>query len=134
MGSVADTQYVSAIRVRDGVYDAAASTPAAVVGGTSGNTFAKGITIRSATPKLNGVFVQGGSSAYTLSDATIDLSGIGESDFLGIGAGAMADGGVMILKNDRITTSGAVRSPTTRATPSTRRGAGAHSPRAVTPS
>jgi hypothetical protein len=112
MPRISETRYRAAIQVRDGAVDMAGSSAAAVHGGKRGATFAHGISISSSQDDFNGVLVQGGKSAFTLSDAVIDLHGTGHNDFLGIGAGAMTAGGLMILRNVKITTNGAVASAT----------------------
>lgn len=107
--SSADTEYTAAVYIKDGKYLPEESTLSAVSGGSVGDDSASGIKIASDTDDLNGVFVRGSNSEYTLSDAVIELKGDGSNDFVGLGAGAMAEGGgTLILKNVKITTNGVV--------------------------
>ncbi|MBP2651892.1 MAG: hypothetical protein H6Q74_2717 [Firmicutes bacterium] len=103
-----------AIDISDGKYLAEQSSIQAVSGGNIGDNAASGINITADSERLNGLYVAGVNSRYTLSDAQIELSGNGANDFSGIGAAAMADkGATLILNNVKITTNGCVRSATT---------------------
>lgn len=106
MPSIAETRYAALVTVDDGVLrDAIAEArPAATATG------ATGLRLRSDEPNRNGVLVRGGRSAFTLADSRLTLSGMGTSDFLGIGAGAMAAGSVVVLRDADIEMRGAVRS------------------------
>jgi hypothetical protein len=75
----------------------------------SGGDF-RGVTIKSVGENFNGVFVAGGR--HTFANTTIDLTGNGEDDFAGYGAGFMVsgEGTTAILDHGRITTRGTVRS------------------------
>jgi hypothetical protein len=107
-------EFTPAIYIDAGSYDQAKSTPAAVDGGKVDGTSATGIKISSDADDFNGLYVRGGDTEYTLSDAVIELSGNGSNDFVGLGTGAMVDGGgTLILKNVNITTSGVISSATT---------------------
>lgn len=104
--STANTDYFAGICIEDGRVVEKRSTPGVVSGGTVENTAASGVTITSGIDDLNGIFVRG-ASEYTLSDADIVIDADGSNDFLGLGAGAMAEGGAtLILKNVNITTTG----------------------------
>jgi len=112
--STADIKFTAAVYISDGDHLPDKSTSTAVSGGTVGDNSASGIRITSKAESFNGLYVRGGKSAYTLSDSTIELSGNGSNDFVGIGSGAMADGGAtLVLKNVNITTNGTIRSATT---------------------
>jgi hypothetical protein len=112
--STGNTKFIAGIYISDGKHLPENSTGAAVSGGTVGNDSASGIKVSSKAESFNGVYVRGGRSIYTLSDATIELSGNGSNDFLGIGSGAMADNGAtLVLRNVKITTNGTIRSATT---------------------
>jgi hypothetical protein len=122
MISTANVKFTPAIFINDGVYLPDESTKAAVSGGKIGNASAQGIRISSNANDFNGIYVKGSKSNYTLSNAAINLSGNGSNDFLGIGSGAMVNGGgTLVLKNVRITTDGVVRSATTSTDHSTLR-------------
>jgi hypothetical protein len=112
--STADIKYTAAVYIGDGKHLPEKSSVTAVSGGTVGDSSASGIKITSKAENFNGVYVLGGKSVYTLSDAVIELTGNGSNDFVGIGTGAMADGGAtLVLKNVKITTNGTIRSTTT---------------------
>ncbi|MBP2651266.1 MAG: hypothetical protein H6Q74_2091 [Firmicutes bacterium] len=101
------------IYVSDGEYLADQSVTTAVSGGKVSNTLATGVTISSDEESLNGLYVTGEESSYTMSNSEITLSGNGSNDFDGTGAGAMAyDGATLVLKNVDITTTGCIRSAT----------------------
>ncbi|MBB6251628.1 hypothetical protein [Nitrospirillum iridis] len=107
----ADTSYTAALYILDGQVVKARSTPAAVSGGDADGGNATGITVKSDTTDLNGVFVRG--SDYTVADSHITLSGNGSDDFVGLGAGAMIDGGgTLVLRKVDITTDGLIRPAT----------------------
>jgi hypothetical protein len=112
--STENTKFTAGVYISDGKHLTEKSTGPAVSGGTVGNDSASGIKVSSKAESFNGVYVRGGRSIYTLSDATIELSGNGSNDFLGIGSGAMADNGAtLVLRNVKITTNGTIRSATT---------------------
>jgi hypothetical protein len=112
--STADIKFTAAVFISDGKHLPEKSTGTAVSGGTVGDSSASGIRIASKAENFNGIYVRGAKSVYTLSDAAIELSGNGSNDFVGIGSGAMADGGgTLVLKNVKITTNGTIRSATT---------------------
>lgn len=75
----------------------------------SGRVF-RGVTIKSVGENFNGVFIADGH--HTFADTTIDLTGNGEDDFAGYGAGFMATGAATTAVLDRamIRTRGTVRS------------------------
>jgi hypothetical protein len=99
------------IWVHDGRYVPQADGPAALSGGKVGSASASGVRITSAQENLNGLYVSGRESRYTLADARIDLSGNGSDDMSGIAAAALAgDGGTLTLRHVNITTHGVVSS------------------------
>ncbi|MFT3907116.1 MAG: hypothetical protein QM718_12475 [Steroidobacteraceae bacterium] len=99
--------YTPVIYVENGRYLADKSMPADVSGGAVTNSEASGIRIVTHADKVGGLYVKGGE--YTLSDATIDLTGDSGrlDDNTGVGAGVVAGpGGTVTLKNVKITTNG----------------------------
>ncbi|MGC3982081.1 MAG: hypothetical protein QM808_12540 [Steroidobacteraceae bacterium] len=103
-----NTKYTTGVTVVNGQYVAGSSTPATVTG-TAGNKSASNLRIVSTAKDFNGLIVKGANSTYTLSDSNIELSGNGSNDFVGLAAGAMADGGAtLILKNVNIKTTGVI--------------------------
>jgi len=108
----APVDYQAAVLVRDGEARVDAASTRGINGKMNANA-AAGITIRSSTDHYNGLLVRGHSD-FTLSNATIDLSGKGLSDFDGIAAGALVkDEATMVLKNVRIHTRGVVSTAVT---------------------
>lgn len=104
--STADTEYTAGIYIEDGKYVEERSVPGILSGGTLGDAAVSGVTVASKVDDLNGVFVRG-ASEYTLSDTAIVIDADGSNDFLGLGAGAMAEGGAtLVLKNVTVTTTG----------------------------
>jgi hypothetical protein len=113
-GAVAEAHFIAAIQVKDGVYLPEKSARGSVSGNNVGNTSASGIEIKSKADKFNGIYVHGGKSIYTVSDAKIELSGKGLSDFEGVAAGALvSSGAALVLKNVRIATNGVVSTTVT---------------------
>ncbi len=103
-----------AIYISDGKYLSDKSSSSFVSGGRIEDSAASGINIASDIENLNGLYVKGSGSQFTLSDSVIELSGCGSDDFSGVGAGAVADdGSTLILKNVNITTNGVIRCATT---------------------
>jgi hypothetical protein len=97
--------------VRDGVYVPQALGLGTISGGKVDSASAAGVTILSANDSLNGVYVTGRESRYTLADARIDLSGSGSDDMSGIAAAALVGGGgTLTLKHVKITTNGVISS------------------------
>ncbi len=112
--------FTPAVYINAGKYSPEKSTASAVSGGTVGDNAASGLRITGNANDFNGFYVKGGKAPYTLSDSVINLSGNGSNDFVGLGAGAMADGGAtLILKNVRITTNGVISSATASTSGST---------------
>lgn len=102
------------VYVEDGQYLQGQSTPTSVSGGKVTTTSAIGIKIASDTENLNGLYVTGSKSNYTLKDSKINLSGNCSNDFIGIGSGAMVNnGGTLTLRNANINTNGCIRSAIT---------------------
>jgi len=100
-----------AILIKDGAYVPQASTSRAVSGGNARSESASGVRIRSAIDKLNGIYVTGKDSRYTLADSQINLSGNGSDDMSGIAAAALVGGGgALTLKHVKITTNGVISS------------------------
>lgn len=107
----AQTNYAAAIYVQNGRLVPAKSFPAALVAGNVTPAGASGVIIRANRKNLNGVLVRGAGSQFTLSNAKIVLTSDATNDFVGLGAGAMAEGGAtLILRDDTIVTSGLIRS------------------------
>ncbi len=107
MPAMAQTHYDTALTIRDGVMAA----PGADVTGSPGATLLDRITIRSAKNARNGLIVSGGRSAVTLKQGTVQLSGTGSNDFLGIGAGVLARAdAALVIDHEKIETGGAVSS------------------------
>ncbi len=100
MPSTADTEYAAAIYVEDGRYDAASSVAERVTSGNVDDSSAQDVQISADEDDFNGVFVRGAKSNFTLSGATIRLNGDGSNDFLGLGAGVMAEGGATVIVRD----------------------------------
>jgi hypothetical protein len=101
----------SVIVVQDGVYVPQAGAPAGLSGGSVSNVSASGVRIVSADDNLNGIYVTGRASHYTLANARIDLSGNGSDDMSGIAAAALVGGGgALSLKHVHITTNGVISS------------------------
>jgi hypothetical protein len=72
----------------------------------------EGLSIQSEQEKLNGIYLEG-CKDYTIHDSKIEMSGIGEDDFAGIGAGILANKeSEVTLENLEIHMSGAARSCT----------------------
>jgi hypothetical protein len=103
------TRYV--IYVQDGVYVPQATALGVMSGGKVGSAFASGVRITSGEDNLNGIYVIGRESRYTLANARIDLSGNGSDDMSGIAAAALVGGGgALTLKRVKFTTNGVVSS------------------------
>jgi hypothetical protein len=107
--------YTAELYVVDGRYRPERSQAATALAGKAGDGAATGIALRSSAADRNGIIVHGGATPYTVSNATIALSGNGSNDFEAIGAGALVDnGGSLVLKSVNITTNGVI-SPATAA-------------------
>lgn len=103
-----NTRYTTGVTVLNGKYVAGSSTPTAVTGSV-GDATASHIKIVSTAADFNGLLVKGAGSVYTLSDSTIELSGNGSNDFVGLGAGVMADANAtLVMKNVNIKTAGVI--------------------------
>jgi hypothetical protein len=77
------------------------------------NANATGLKIESSADDLNGVFVRGDRSIVELTGAQIMLSGDGSNDFLGLGAGIMAEGGATVIVRDAdVVTNGVISAAT----------------------
>jgi hypothetical protein len=99
------------IYIQDGVYVPQTVAPRAMSGGKVDSASASGVRIVSAEDNLNGIYVTGRDSRYTLGDARIDLSGNGSDDMSGIAAAALVGGGgALTLKHVKITTNGLISS------------------------
>jgi hypothetical protein len=121
MPQMRDTHYDTLIEVRDGALVHGAASPGLSATGSHG------AAITSAVPKQNGVFISGGRSAFTLANATIALSGVGQNDFLGIGAGALVrDNATLVVDHATIETAGATASALVAAENATLRVYNAH--------
>jgi hypothetical protein len=107
--SAIPTRFV--VLVQDGVYVPQAAAAQALSAGVVSSASASGVRITSADDDLNGIYVTGGKSRYTLANARIDLSGNGSDDMSGIAAAALVGGGgTLTLKHVNITTSGVISS------------------------
>ena len=72
-----------------------------------------GVEITSDEPKLNAIYVEY-TKDFTIKDCKIDIAGVGEDDFAGIGSGVMVNrDSDVVLENLDIHTAGAGRSCTT---------------------
>ena len=109
MPSMADTKYDAALTISDG---AISGQPAdAIKGPAAIATAARGLSLNSSRPALNGLIVKGGKSAFTLSDSHFAMSGPGTNDFLGTGAGVLVrDSGTLVLDGVTIETSARISS------------------------
>jgi hypothetical protein len=97
------------VYIDKGKYIASASRRDVVKAGKIGDTESSGVKITAEGGNLGGVYVKGQGSDYTLSDATIELTG-DVSGMGGVTAGAAADDhGSLTLKNVNITVSGKSR-------------------------
>ncbi len=114
MPSTADTEYTAAIYVEDGRFDAERSESEQVImAGRIDDSAAVDVRIESDRDDFNGVFVRGETSTFSLTDATIRLNGDGSNDFLGLGAGVMAEGGATVIVTDvDIETNGVIAAAT----------------------
>ena len=112
MPPAAPVDYRAAVLIEDGAVKVDAASTTAGARRVQAKA-ARGVTIRSATDRFNGLLVRG-KSDFTLADSRIELSGKGLSDFDGIAAGALVkDDATMVLRNVRITTRGVVSSAAT---------------------
>jgi hypothetical protein len=80
-------------------------------GSVSGSEL-EGVSLLTDAPKFNGLIVFGEDSDVTMNGGSMSFSGIGENDFLGIGAGALVAEGKLTLKGVTISTAGATASAT----------------------
>jgi len=98
-----------AVYINSGKYMANESKKDIVKDGQIGDTEASGLKIKGDGRNLGGVYVKGQGSNYTLSNATIELTG-DVKDMGGVTAGAAADDhGVLTLRNVNITVTGKAR-------------------------
>jgi len=99
-----------AVDIEDGKYVAEKSVAAAVVGGTVTDAEAKDISITSIGPNFNGIMVKG-DSKYSIINPVIRLTGMGGSDFAGIGAAIVSEGKADVtVNNATIINHGVIRS------------------------
>lgn len=97
------------IYVNDSAFIPKKSVLSAIVGGEVTDNFAKNISITSRGDEFNGIIVTG-DSTYAVKNLTIDFSGFGGNDFVGIGAAIMTDGNATLtVDNAEIVTRGVVR-------------------------
>jgi len=112
--SSTQVDYTAELTIADGRYRPERSQAAPALAGQVTDAGAAGITLKSDAANRNGIIVHGGATPYTVSNASIALSGTGSNDFEAIGAGALVDaGGSLVLKSVRITTSGVLAAATT---------------------
>ena len=107
MPSVSETEYVAAVLVRDGRLDVDRTLVGEQVIDT---TEIVNLSVTTERPRTNGLLVIGKDAQVTVSATELDLSGIGENDFLGIGAGVMVAEGQLTVADSRIVTRGATAS------------------------
>jgi hypothetical protein len=101
----------SVIYIQDGRDVSQADASRAMSGGQVGSASASGVRILSTQDNLNGIYVTGMKSRYTLGDARIEFSGNGSDDMSGIAAAALVGGGgTLTLKHVNITTNGVISS------------------------
>lgn len=99
-----------AIDIEDGKYIPERSVAAAVVGGTPTDESADDISITSVGPNFNGIMVKG-DSKYSINNPVIKLTGMGGSDFAGIGAAIVTeDTSEVTVNNATIINHGVIRS------------------------
>ena len=111
MPSVFETEYLSAVRIDNGEISELSQLDLLTKGDVQPEQI-EGLILSSDIPQLNGVLIMGERSDVVLDDANINLSGMGQSDFLGIGAGAMVAEGKLKITGSIIETAGAVSSAT----------------------
>lgn len=103
----------AAIWIENGKHEWMKSMPSQVSAGSVTDKSADGVKISSNLERMSAVVVKGKESGYTLSNAVIDISGYGCSDFTARGAGLMAyQGADVVVENSVITTHDAGRSAT----------------------
>jgi hypothetical protein len=101
----------SVVLIQDGVYVPQAGAAPALSAGVVSSASASGVRIASADDNLNGIYVTGSKSRYTLANARVDLSGNGSDDMSGIAAAALVGGGgSLTLRHVNISTSGVISS------------------------
>lgn len=99
-----------AIDIEDGKYIPEKSVAAAVVGGTVTDNSATDVSITSVGPNFNGIMVKG-NSKYSIINPVIHLTGMGGSDFAGIGAAIVSEGtSDVTVNNATIINHGVIRS------------------------
>ena len=89
-----------AVSVDGGKYVAEKSVAAAVVGGTVTDTSAKDVKITSVGPNFNAIMVK--DSKYSIINPVINLTGMGGSDFAGIGAAIVSEGKADVTVNNAV--------------------------------
>jgi hypothetical protein len=98
-----------AINVEDGKYVPEKSVAAAVVGGKVTDTSATDVKITSVGPQFNGIII-GGDSKYSIINPVIKLTGMGGSDFAGIGTAIVSEGKADVtINNATIVNHGVIR-------------------------
>ena len=111
-GGFGGARATPAVYIDNGKYSTGQSKAGVVTAGKVGDDLASDIKINAKEGDIGGVYVKGAGSEYTLSNATIDLSGDG-SGLGGAGSGASVDDwATLIIKNSTITTSGENRNAT----------------------
>ena len=109
MGTKQLYRYRAAVYVNDGAWSAAQSVAAAITGGRVDNAVAEDLRIRSVGERFTGIMVAG-HSTYAIRNPVIELSGNGQNDFNGVGAGIRVSGTSKVtIDNARIRNAGAVR-------------------------
>jgi len=98
-----------AIDVEDGKYIPEKSVAAAIEGGKVTDTSATDVKITSVGPNFNGIMVK--DSKYSIVNPVIKLTGMGGSDFAGVGAAIVTEGKADVtVNNATIVNRGVVRS------------------------
>lgn len=111
MPSVLETDYSAAAFIKDGELQASSQLDAFSEGSVTA-TELNGVALETDTPKFNGLIVFGEESDVTVNGGTMSFGGVGENDFLGIGAGALVAEGKVTLRDVTISTAGATASAT----------------------
>ncbi len=104
-----DIKFEPFVVIDDGVYRLENAGKGTLTG-TVTNSNAKNIKITSAEGHLNTIYVTGKKSNFTVADSTIETSGNGGDDFMGIGAAIMSDhGATTVVRNVKVVTHGTIR-------------------------
>ncbi|MBP2656343.1 MAG: hypothetical protein H6Q73_3912 [Firmicutes bacterium] len=106
---ISSNVFKTAVYVENGKVVPEKSVLAFAVGGEVTDTYAKNITLTSEEEAVNGIYITG-DCEYSVDNATITMTGNGGNDFVGCGAGILANGNAKVTVNKaKIKTQGAVR-------------------------